>query len=122
MKTMIHILIVLGFLVSTLTVQANVWSEQPNVQMHSTSAMLGSGSSLPQAAVTGTCITSDESSQAMSGPRRIIDEEDKNDKETDGWAEPGLPFGDALLPFLLLAAGYVMFLARKRSAHAIKRR
>ena len=121
MKAMKYILIVIGLVISMLTAKADVWSKQPEVYMHSTSAMQLSGSSLPQAAVTGISTTYDQSA-AMSGPRRIIDEDDEKDKEDDGWAEPGVPLGDAVLPLLLLAAGYVVFLARKRSAHAIKRR
>jgi hypothetical protein len=45
---------------------------------------------------------------------------DKEEKEDDGWAEPGVPLGDALLPLLLLAAGYVVFVARKRRASSLK--
>ena len=81
--------------------------------MYSTSAMLGSGSSLPQAAVTGTSTTYDDPSQTISGPRRIIDEDDNEEKENDGWAEPGVPLGDALLPLLLLAVGYALYTRRK---------
>ena len=51
MKAMKFILIVLG-LASVLSLSAQVFAEQPTVQMHSTSAMMSSGSELPQAAVT----------------------------------------------------------------------
>ena len=115
MKAMKQLLIVIG-LVSLLNLLAQDIYAMPEAQMYSTSAMLGSGSSLPQAAVTGTTTTYDDSAHAISGPRRIIDEDDKEDKEDDGWAEPGVPLGDAVLPLLLLAAGYMVLVARKRRA------
>ena len=112
MKAMKQLLIVIG-LVSLLNFLAQDIYAMPEAQMYSTSAMLGSGSSLPQAAVTGTSTTYDDPSQTISGPRRIIEEEDKEDKENDGWAEPGVPLGDAVLPLLLLAVGYALYTRRK---------
>jgi hypothetical protein len=116
MKAMKYILIVIG-LVSILTIKAETWSEQPKASMHSTSTMPLSGSNLPQAAVNGTYTTYDQTN-APSGPRRIIDEDDEKDKEDNGWAEPGLPLGDALLPLLLLAAGYAVYVARRKRVAA----
>ena len=110
-----QLLIVIGF-VSLLNSWAQDIYAMPEARMYSTSAMLGSGSSLPLAAVTGTTTTYDDSAQAMSGPRRIIGDDDKDDKEDNGWAEPGVPLGDAVLPLLLLAAGYLLLVARKRRA------
>ena len=106
MKTMKQLLIVLG-LVSLLNFLAQDIYAMPEVQMYSTSAMLGSGSSLPQAAVTGTTTTYDEPSPAITGPKRARPEDNKDPYED--------PLGDALLPFLLLAAGYGFFIARRRA-------
>jgi len=111
MKTMKQLLIVIG-LVSLLNLLAQDIYAMPEAHMYSTSTMVGSGTSLPQAAVTGTSTTYDQS-HTPSGPRRIIDEEDEKDKENDGWKDPGLPIGDALLPLLLLAAGYAIYTRRK---------
>jgi hypothetical protein len=111
MKAMKQLLIVIG-LVSLLNFLAQDIYAMPEAHMYSTSTMVGSGTSLPQAAVTGTSTTYDQS-HTPSGPRRIIDEEDEKDKENDGWKDPGLPIGDALLPLLLLAAGYAIYLRRK---------
>jgi hypothetical protein len=111
MKTMKQLLIVIG-LVSLLNLLAQDIYAMPEAHMYSTSTMVGSGTSLPQAAVTGTSTTYDQS-HTPSGPRRIIDEEDEKDKENDGWKDPGLPIGDAVLPLLLLAAGYAIYLRRK---------
>ena len=116
MKAMKYILIVIG-LVSILTAKADVWSKQPEANMSSTSTMHLSGTTLPQAAVTGAHTTYDQMN-APSGPRRIIGEDDKEDKEDNGWAEPGLPLGDAVLPMLLLAAGYAVYVARRKRVAA----
>jgi hypothetical protein len=113
MKAMKQLLIVIG-LVSLLNLLAQDIYALPEAHMYSTSAMVGSGTSLPQAAVTGTHTTYDESdNSAFSGPKRIIADGDEGDKENDGWKEPGVPLGDALLPLLLLAAGYAIYLRRK---------
>ena len=124
MKAMKYILIVIA-LISMLTVQANVWSQQPNACMHSTSTMLGSGSSLPQAAISGTYTTYDsyESGSLSRGPKKAAAKEDEDEEDTppadpNGPNEP--PLGDALLPLLLLAAGYVVLVARKRRASSLK--
>jgi hypothetical protein len=116
MKAMKYILIVIG-LVSILTAKADVWSKQPEANMNSTSTMHLSGTTLPQAAVTGTHTTYDQS-HAPSGPRRIIDNEDQEDKETDGWKEPGQPLTDAVPCLLLLAAGYAVYVARRKRVAA----
>jgi hypothetical protein len=123
MKAMKYILIVIG-LVSILTAKANIWgtqqeiwNKQPEACMHTTSAMQLSGTTLPQAAATGAYTTYDQTN-APSGPRRIIDEDDKEDKEDNDWAEPGLPLGDAVLPLLLLAAGYAVYVARRKRVAA----
>jgi hypothetical protein len=113
MKAMKYILIVIG-LVSILTAKADVWSKQPEANMNSTSTMHLSGTTLPQAAVTGTHTTYDQTN-APSGPRRIIDNEDQEDKETNGWEEPGQPLADAVPCLLLLATAYGIYLRRKNS-------
>jgi hypothetical protein len=113
MKTMKQLLIVIG-LVSLLNLLAQDIYATPEAHMYSTSTMVGSGTSLPQAAVTGTHTTYDESdNSAFSGPKRIIADGDEEDKENDGWKDPGLPIGDTILPLLLLAAAYGIYLRRK---------
>ena len=107
MKAMKQLLIVIG-LVSLLNFLAQDIYAMPEAQMYSTSAMLGSGSSLPQAAVTGTTTTYDEPSPTITGPKRARPEDNKDPYDD--------PLGDAVLPLLLLAAGYMLFVARKRRA------
>ena len=76
MKAMKYLLIVIS-LVCTLTAQAeawgalqDTWSNQPQACMRSTSTMHLSGTTLPQAAVTGTHTTHDVQ-YTISGPKRI---------------------------------------------------
>ena len=73
---------------------------------HSTSAMPRTGSSLPQAAVTGVTTTCDNYFVAPAGPKRV--------RPGDNFDPHPNPIGDALLPLLLLVAVYVVFDMRKR--------
>lgn len=91
-------------------------SVSPLVNFHSTSAMLGSGSALPNAAVSGF-ISADDNLPDSSprGPRRVIDDGDETDKP-DGWQDPFKdPLTDAVPCLLLLALGYAIYLGRKTS-------
>lgn len=83
----------------------------PSACFKSTSTISGSGSTLPCAAETGVCTTiGDETSRYGSGPRRVGGWDDNNA------GDPGaVPLGDAVLPLLLLAAGYAIYLRRKNS-------
>ena len=119
MKALRYLLIVMG-LMSVLSISAQALAQQPQAQMHTTSIMAGSGSTLPSAAaqgtyVTGTTIGTYTPANATNGPARA-----KMVGEDEGWEEgdpdpdnPGNPFplGDAALPLFLLACVYM----RKRS-------
>ncbi len=116
MKAMKSLLIVLG-LASVLSLSAQTFAEQPTVQMHSTSAMMGSGSELPQAAITGVSTTYSSSSNAGGrGPQRIgggdgggSEEDPENPKDVYG-----TPLGDTpWLLMLLLALGYALRVGKK---------
>ena len=114
MKTIKQLLIVIG-LVSALTICAQTMVEQPQLQMQSTSIMMGSGSHLPQAAIEGVTTTyTPSASNAPSGPHRAKEEGDTPPQNPPGPNEN--PVGDAILPLALLAAAYVLFLARKKHA------
>ena len=116
MKAMKFILIVLG-LASVLSLSAQMFAEQPSMQMHSTSTMMGSGSELPQAAVTGTYTTYSSSSGSSSGyvptgPQREADTGDTNPDDPHGPNE--YPLGDTpWLLMLLLALGYALRVGKK---------
>lgn len=113
MKAMKFLLIVLG-LASVLSLSAQTFAEQPVVQMHSTSAMMGSGSELPQAALTGTYTTySSGPSYAPRGPQRgAADDDDTPPDDPDGPMQE--PLGDT--PWVLMAllvAGYAVWVGKK---------
>lgn len=112
MKAMKQLLIVIG-LMSVLTVSAQTFVEQPCAQMRSTSAMIGYEGTIPSAAVSGTYTTYDSDNPAppSNGPKKSRPED---------WEDPyDNPIGDAVLPLLLMAAGYVVFVARKRRASSL---
>ena len=112
MKAMKFLLIVLG-LASVLSLSAQTFAEQPVVEMHSTSAMIGSGSELPQAAVTGTYTTySSGPSYAPRGPQRSAENDDTPPDDPNGPMEE--PLGDT--PWVLMAllvAGYAVWVGKK---------
>ena len=116
MKAIKLVLIVFG-LVSVLSLSAQTFAEQPSMQMHSTSAMMGSGSELPQAAISGVSTTYSSSTYGgVSGPKRIGggdgggQEEDPENPEDVYYT----PLGDTpWLLMLLLALGYALRVGKK---------
>lgn len=117
MKAIKQLLIAIG-LISVLTISAQTITEYPAPQMHSTSTMVGSGSTLPNAASSGFIsaddnLNSSSNNNTPSGPRRAKEEGDDTPPDPNGPMEN--PLGDAILPLLLLAAGYVFFIARRRA-------
>lgn len=109
MKTMKHILLIFLLSYSIITL-GNTDATYQYLEFQSTSSMLGSGSQLPSAAQTGVTLTETEQNRAPSGPRRV--------SADDGYGDPDYdePIGDAILPLALLAAAYLLFLARKKRA------
>jgi hypothetical protein len=92
-------------------------SASPIVNFHSTSAMLGSGSTLPNAASSGF-ISADDNlpSSSPRGPRRVIDEDDKDEEKPESWEDPFKDtLTDAVPCLLILALGYALYLRRKKS-------
>ena len=117
MKAMKFILIVLG-LASVLSLSAQMFAEQPSMQMHSTSAMMSSGSELPQAAVTGTYTTyTSGPSYSPRGPQRGASDEDTTDENNPPADPPGpneYPLGDTPWVLMhLLALGYALRVGKK---------
>lgn len=117
MKALRYLLIVIALL-SVLSVRAQGlaqdWGRLPEVQMHSTSAMVGSGSTLPFAATSGAVVAGNvpgtySPAYAPTGPRRISG---GNSGGGDGPTTPvdpwSTPIGDAALPLALMAAAYAL--------------
>lgn len=89
----------------------------PISEFTSTSAMNASGSGLPSAAVNGVTIANDLiSSTKPRGPRRVIGEDDEEEKP-ENWDDPNkTPLGDIpWLGIVLLALGYAIYQRRKNS-------
>ena len=115
MKTMKYILLIICVSFTTSLLAADLAVHEtasvPNATFQSTSAMSLSGSTLPSAAkrmTVGDGVSKTES-HTPRGPQRVS----PNTPPEDTFDEP---IGDAVLPLLLLAAGYVFFIARKRRA------
>ena len=107
MKTMKYIVLVCALAISA-TLMANdnsSASQMPILPFESTSSMPMSGTQLPNAAEDGVGIVS----TPVTGPHRVNPGQRPADPFDD-------PVGDAILPLALLAAAYVLFLARKKRA------
>ena len=93
-------------------------TEMPSTHFESTSVMELSGSSLSS---TTSAIGSDNpnSNNGMSGPRRIGGGNNSGQGGDEGLDNPddvyNDPLGDAVIPLLLLAVGYSIYLRRKNS-------
>ena len=122
MKTTLRYLLIVVAMVSVLGVCAQGTAQLPEVQMQSTSVMVSSGSTLPQAAVTGTYMAGETpSSYSAAGHhghiRKGLDGDDDKDK-------PGQPFpiGDAVWPLALLACAYLTIRVwRKRTRDVVNK-
>lgn len=99
MKALRYLLIVMS-LVSVLSISAQTLTQLPEAQMYSTSVMMSSGSTLPQAAVEGvsTVGSANEHEQIITGPRRVRPG-DNSDPNPD-------PIGDAGWPLALCALAF----------------
>ena len=118
MKALRYLLMVVA-MVSVLSVKAQGTAQLPEAQMQSTSVMMSSGSSLPQAATTGAVLageTPGSYSPAKVPPGHI----------RTGWGGGGSdreepyadPIGDAVWPLMLCALAYLIIRvgrARKRA-------
>ena len=113
MKALRYLLIVLG-LVSILGVCAQGLAQQPEATMHSTSVMVGSGSTLPSAAVTGVSTTYSPA-KMPNGPRRAASTEDEGDTPPPDPHGPNEnPLGDVLLPLAVMTCAYLIIRVRRR--------
>lgn len=88
-----------------VTLASTTVATVPTVEFYSTSAMPSVGSSL---STTPNIAVDDAGMTVTPGPKR---------SRPGDWEDPFLdPVGDAVLPLLLLAAGYGVFIVRKRRA------
>lgn len=127
MKALRYLLIVIA-MVSFLGVNAQGLAQRPEIKMQSTSGLVGSGSTLPSAAVQGTYVTGTTigtyNPANVNGPHRAKKEDNPGGGFNPGGGEPGPgdntepwedPIGDAGWPLAMLAAAYALLrLWRKR--------
>ena len=114
-------------LIAAMIVLAGAWSmvsaipqgiaKEPQIDMHSTSVMVGSGSHLPMAAESGAVTTDgEESGIPKGGPRRAGSGSTGGGGPDDREDPYGDPIGDAMIPLALLALAYLIIrVVRKRS-------
>ena len=126
MKALRYLLMVVA-MVSVLSVRAQSTAQLPEAQMQSTSVMVSSGSTLPQAATTGAYVTGStvgsysparmQSGRPGSIRRGTSDEDGGDTPPSDPQGPNENPIGDAVWPLLALAAAYAVLRVyrRKRS-------
>ena len=124
MKALRYLLIaILLNMVSSLNAanaSAQTLAQQPEVQIHSTSTMVSSGSHLPHAAFEGTYTTYDQGNSFSGGHKGHIR---RSDSDNDGFEDEGFgdhgedpygdPIGDAAIPLALLACAYLIIRVRR---------
>ena len=99
---------------TSMPVNMSVGAAKPSFNFHSTSVMSTSGSTLPSAASTGCVLTNNPNGNNLPrGPRRAAEDDDTPPADPNGPNET--PLGDAVIPLLLLAVGYSIYLRRKNS-------
>lgn len=120
MKTTLRYLLMVVAMVSVLGVYAQSLAKQPETKMHSTSTMVGTGTTLPFAAADGTFITGSAPGTYAPAGRPGIRKGDWNPTDEPGpdegensepWEDP---IGDAVWPLLALAAAYALLRVYRR--------
>lgn len=109
-------------LFSMLNLHAQYLAQQPTVEMRSTSSMPGSGSRLPQAALTGvtttytSAVVSSSSQRAGNARRATLEDDDWEDDEFSETDEPWKdPIGEGWVMLVLAAgAGGAIVLRRRK--------
>jgi len=124
MKTLRYLLITFAVMM-VISVSAQSLAQEPSVQFQSTSSLVGSGSTLPQAAQSGVYTTYDIGSPSRMGKPGIrrVGEDDEFEDEGDDTELPGQPYpiGDGLWVLLALAAGYAVFAAWRKRVKQLNR-
>ena len=128
MKNTLKYLLITFAVIMGMSVNAQNLAQQPVPQFRSTSSMVTSGSTLPQAAQSGAYTTYDygynPSRANKPGLRREdldgdgFEDEEFGEHGDDPYADP---IGDALLPLLLMALAFGTYVALKRKRKTVKR-
>ena len=119
MKELRYLLIAMVVVLTSVTAQANftAQAESPKYQFHTTSAMAGSGTTLPNSAVTGTTTTGDMPVYASGrNLRRGVGDNDgfeEDENEPQPMEEPQ-PIGECTWALLLMAMAYCACVAYRK--------
>ena len=107
-KTLRYLLITFAVMM-VMSVSAQSLAQEPQIGFQSTSSMVGSGSTLPQAALEGVSTIGD----GTEGVERINSNIRKG--RPGDWTEPyDDPIGDGVIALLALAAMYAVFRIRRK--------
>ena len=110
MKAMRYLLMVVA-MVSVLGVYAQGTAQFPEATMQSTSSMVGTGSTLPQAAATGATLAGETPGAYSPGRghiRRVGEDDGFEDEKDPDVPENPYPLGDVFWPLALLACAYAL--------------
>jgi len=122
MKATLRYLLMVVAMVSVLGVYAQSLAQQPEATMQSTSTMVSTGSSLPQAAVTGATLAGETPTAFSPGRAGKIRKGDWNPggepgpdegENSEPWEDP---IGDGLWVLMLLAGAYLIVRVARRRA------
>ena len=124
MKALRYLLIAMVVVLASVTAQAEFKQVDTEYLFQSTSVMQGSGSSLPNSAVTGASTAGD--CPAAYAPGRSLRRDvggggtTEDDPDPEDPEEP-FPLGDGMWVMLLLAFGYCAYVTRNR-VRAVRKR
>ena len=110
---------------TVISVSAQSLAQDPSVQFQSTSSMVGSGSTLPQAAQTGAYTTYDidyPGAMGKPGIKRIGGSGSGTEgNEAEESTDPSeTPIGDGVWVLLAFAAGYAVYCIRRKCVKELK--
>ena len=111
-KTLRYLLIVIAAM-AVLSVSAQSMAQQPQAEFHSTSSMVTSGSTLPQAAQSGAYTTYDTELGTRANKPGIRRDDWEDDPDPDNPGEPA-PIGDGMWALLFCAAVFSGVIAFRR--------
>jgi len=113
MKTMRYLLITFVVVMVSMAVYAKAQNlaEPPRADFHSTSSMVGSGSTLPQAVHEGAFTTYDAELGTRANKPGIRRDEGRPGDWTDPYKDP---IGEGMWAMLALAAVYAVFRIRRK--------
>ena len=120
MKTLRYLLIAFAAMMA-LSVSAQSLAQAPEAQMQSTSSMVGTGSTLPQAVQTGAYTTYDGEPARNGDIAHRIGNNGGSDPGPEDPDDPwATPIGDAAWPLALCALAYLIMRVARVRKRALK--